>query len=96
MRKLSDVLFEIQEKPETKSNIAHHDRIMRYYSKSLPESIVCKSSSFPEAPGVTQSDKTITSASPEVAPTQENAKQLPKTGKKKVTYSQKNAPHKKT
>lgn len=94
MRKLSDLLFEIQGKPGTKSKIVHHDRIKRYYSKSLPEWIVCKSRSFLEAPGVTQSDKKITVASPELAPTQENANQLPKIGKKRVISSQKNALHK--
>ena len=48
MRKFSDLLFEIQGKPGSKSKLVHHDRLKSYHADVLPDWLHLKTGSFPK------------------------------------------------
>lgn len=74
VKKLSDLLFEIQGKPGTKSKIVHHDRIKKFYSKSLPEWITSKTSLNPPAPELRRKDRKLVVSPRGLAPAQGSLK----------------------
>ena len=80
-KKLSDLLFEIQGKPGTRSKIVHHDRIKKFYSKLLPEWIISKSGPFPQASVPRGKDRKSFVSSQGQTPAQGSLKTSKKEGK---------------
>lgn len=78
-KKLSDLLFEIQGKPGTRSKIVH--RIKKFYSKSLPEWIISKSGPFPQASEPRGKDRKSFVSSQGQTPAQGSLKTSKKEGK---------------